>query len=331
VALAGEDLIFRSIKAVDYEEVFRILHHDQKRLETRNADAAAPIHVAFLFLHHDLGQAMIEAYPWCALFEYGPGPYEGENCLHIVISQRKYGPFEWLLTHHPELLNAETIGEFFAPTGIAYFGGYPLLFAVSTNQTAMVQCIAQLNAGNTSVMNRIHVADRFGNNALHMAVIHDLPEMAQFIWELDKADPMQPPLAERANDEGLTPLALAAAMGRVAMFRLLLTCGIREAWVYGPMKGNMVPLRGLDQPYLLGRDRLSHCRLAMACFCAPGEDRVTRCLPSEVPDNVRKGRLELALLPEIRAILDKKWKHFGRRLFLRRFIPILIVMAKHPR
>lgn len=26
--------------------------------------------VPCLLLHHDLGQAMIEAYPWCALFEY---------------------------------------------------------------------------------------------------------------------------------------------------------------------------------------------------------------------------------------------------------------------
>jgi len=329
VALAREDFIFRSIKALNYEAVFNTLDTKPDQLDNRNDDGAAPVHFAFLHFQDELGRTLIEKYPRCALLEYGPGDYEGQNCLHIVISQRKYIPFVWLLTHHPELLGSETTGKFFAPGGLAYFGGYPLLFAVSTNQFSMVQRILDLKV--EGVINGIHLADSHGNNDLHMAVIHNLPEMAQFLWELE-AKLMGPsgnvePLVERANSEHLTPLALAAAMGRVAMFRLLLIRGIKQAWVFGPIKGVLVPLRGLEQPYLSGRDRLSHRRLAMSCFCASKNRYLTECLPSETPDSVWQGRMEIANLPEIREILDKKWQHFGRRLYLQLFVPIIIVMV----
>ena len=48
---------------------------------------------------------------------------------------------KWLLDLLPELLNAQATGHFFEPSGNVYFGGYPLMFAVSTNQWDIVQLI----------------------------------------------------------------------------------------------------------------------------------------------------------------------------------------------
>ena len=90
---------------------------------------------------------------------------------------------EWLLARHPQLLNHETVGGFFVPSGDAYFGGYPLLFAVACNQRDVLQCILATNAL-PNLKNDIFLADQYGNTALHLTVIYDLPEMYLLVLQI---------------------------------------------------------------------------------------------------------------------------------------------------
>jgi len=264
-----EPEIFSVIAGGDYGRALELLAKDPAQVHVRNNDGATPVHLAFLLCHYELGRAILLLHPGSAqdTYTYGPkqheqhkrGLYEGENLLHMVITKRQYDVFEWLLDRYPYYLNHETTGTFFDRGKSAYFGGYPLLFAVATNQSQMVDRIVRTKTAEEGLLvNSIHAVDRYGNNALHLAIIHDLIDMANFVLHLEKEDPADVPLCRRSNEEGLIPLALAAAMGRVELFKLILDHSTHTAWEYGPTTCTMVPLRGLEQPIATPLYRTAH-------------------------------------------------------------------------
>ena len=117
--------------------------------------------------------------------------------------------------------------------------------------------------------------------------MHDLPDMYDFVCRL--ADEIEDelemeitcPFRSWTNKERLSPLALAAAMGKVEIFQHILAQNAIQAWKYGPITCTMVPLRGLEQP-----DRLNgpegyqnmEATTALDCICAGGHQLLTRCL-----------------------------------------------------
>ena len=113
------------------------------------------------------------------------------------------------------------------PSGGAYFGCKPMLFAVSTNQKDIVEEIYNKQP------QRILDVDKYGNSVLHVSVLRDLPAMYAFVLALvrEREDKMalnagEPPspLEMLPNYEGLTPIALAAAVGKPKMF----TCALQS-------------------------------------------------------------------------------------------------------
>ena len=126
---------------------------------------------------------------------------------------------EWLLEAHPQLLNSEVTGDFFAPAGNCYFGGYPLLFAVATKQPQVVRKILGTKGDGGQRRASLAQTDRHGNTCLHLAVVHDCPETYDFIWGLVQSEGATKGLQHAANNERLTPLALAVAMGHTRMFQ----------------------------------------------------------------------------------------------------------------
>eukprot|EP00668_Euglena_longa_P003049 GGOE01003561.1.p1 GENE.GGOE01003561.1~~GGOE01003561.1.p1 ORF type:complete len:665 (-),score=190.39 GGOE01003561.1:20-2014(-) len=242
---------------------------------------------------------------------------------------------EWLLDHQPSLVNAETTGHFFDPGGTCYFGGLPLLFAVATNQSRMVELILDAVA-EEPLVNHPCVADRFGNNSLHMAVIYDLPEMYDLILNVVQRryalDARQ--VQMQVNKECLAPLALAAAMGRVRMFQHILCKTMVGLWSFGPVTSRMIPLRGLEQPALVhtshGELRLSGHRLALGCMCAAENEQVTQCIPfvgGTVGDEVYKGRLDIIMLLEVQQLLDQKWERFGKRIYYSKLAVVFLTQV----
>ena len=70
------------------------------------------------------------------------------------------------------------------PAG-AYFGGFPLLFAVCCNRKDMVaRILATQPQKGESICNAPTLCDQHGNSALHLAVLHELPEMYAYFHEL---------------------------------------------------------------------------------------------------------------------------------------------------
>eukprot|EP00667_Euglena_gracilis_P000820 EG_transcript_820 len=318
--------IFRAIKEGRQEAVRQLAAQDPSVLRHTDAVGANPIHIAFLYRQTDIGKMLVECYPKLATSVYGEGEYTGENILHIAIIHQDVELVRWLLDRHPELLNAETTGSFFSPGGEAYFGGCPLLFAVSSNQLDLLQCITATRSADRCwlrrlLKNRITTTDCFGNSALHMAVIHDLPEMYDHVVEEMRREGLEDSdVRHWLNAERLTPLALAAALGQERMFQHILAKYSVIAWDYGPITCKLFPLCGLEQPSI-DPNSGEAVKTAIDCMCAGARIPVTNCLKlvdNRVPREVEQVRLDLIVSAEVRQVLDKKWDAFGQRMFYRK-------------
>ncbi|KAG1689505.1 hypothetical protein DVH05_002175 [Phytophthora capsici] len=193
--LDHDDGIFGAVCANDLDAVLRFIETDENCLALRDSVGAAPVHVAFLFGHYELGKRIVLRCRALASLTYTsndvhePSPYEGENILHIAIIHRQTELVQWLVQKAPQLIRAETTGEFFGPTKVCYFGGTPLLFALASNQIDMalhiLEAAEKLQDGpfkedEAEAMASIFTCDAHGNNVLHLAVIRDLPDVYDF-------------------------------------------------------------------------------------------------------------------------------------------------------
>ncbi|KAK1931774.1 Transient receptor potential cation channel subfamily V member 1 [Phytophthora citrophthora] len=193
--LDHDDGIFGAVCANDLDAVLRFIDSDENCLALRDSVGAAPVHIAFLFGHYELGKRIVLRCRALASLTYmssdihEPSPYEGENILHIAIIHRQTELVQWLVQKTPQLIRAETTGEFFRPTKACYFGGTPLLFALASNQIDMalhiLEAAEKLQDGpfkedEEEAMASIFTCDAHGNNILHLAVIRDLPGVYDF-------------------------------------------------------------------------------------------------------------------------------------------------------
>ena len=115
-----------------------------------------------------------------------------------------------------------------------YYGELPLLFAACTNQPDIFRMLLEMGAD-------LGACDANGNNVLHLCVHHRLRAMYDEVcasWDAAVSSGTiadgAVPLDERPNEDGLTPLVLAAHLGGdSAMFAHLLRRTRRVAWSYG--------------------------------------------------------------------------------------------------
>jgi len=185
----------------------------------------------------------------------------GENSLHIMIAknnsktnkmleeakwllgfadEEQYGHNgrdlkEFLHKNRRSLLHQPAIGQFFDKDHKehkAYFGEFPLSFAVSRNsfefvKFLVVDCGCWMDKG-----------DKHGNTAAHLAVYHDNFPMFLFLWKLwdlgidtgkgrtCKSAKLKTKFLELETtpselERGFTPLVYAAHLGRVEFFKKL--------------------------------------------------------------------------------------------------------------
>lgn len=234
--LDHDDGIFKAVKENDASAAMRLIEANEFCLLLRDTVGAAPIHLAFLFGHFELGKLIATKVRKFAALTYShldpdaaePSPYHGENVLHMAIVHREAGLARWLVQEIPELVNGETTGKFFRPGKALYFGGTPLLFALSSNQVGVALDILAA-AEHLKTMDEAHEAheahkasdstakseptaasetsifmcDRFGNNALHMAVLHDLPNVYNFAlqYAMELLSPLESKTLDLVSEE----------------------------------------------------------------------------------------------------------------------------------
>ncbi|XP_052781748.1 transient receptor potential cation channel subfamily V member 5-like isoform X2 [Mya arenaria] len=273
--------------------------------DKRGGVGETPLHLLYLTdsaEHTETAKILLNMYPKLALDIYEADEYFGESCLHLATV---YGDFESvkLLVSNGAYINQRATGRFFLPEdqktgqsnetnyqGYAYYGEYPLAFAV---------CFGYMDIYDYLIDNGAdpNLQDSFGNTALHMAVISDQAEMYKYMVKHHK----KPARREIRNHANLTPLTLASKLGRHKLFKEILEIHCIDLWRYSNVACSVYPLTEIDSIQSNGEPNLNS---ALMIVINGEEDEHLEMLEGGV----------------MRQLLDDKWKTFARNRFFKRLV-----------
>ncbi|XP_048369840.1 transient receptor potential cation channel subfamily V member 4 [Sphaerodactylus townsendi] len=190
--------------------------------------------------------------------------YRGQTALHIAI-ERRCKHYVELLVEKGADVHAQARGRFFQPKdegGYFYFGELPLSLAACTNQPHIVQYLTE-NAHKQADLRR---QDSRGNTVLHalVAIADNTRENTKFVTKmydllLIKCAKLFPDtnLEALLNNDGLSPLMMAAKTGKIGIFQHIIRREIKDEdarhlsrkfkdWAYGPVYSSLYDLSSLD-------------------------------------------------------------------------------------
>uniref|UniRef100_A0A915Q646 ANK_REP_REGION domain-containing protein n=1 Tax=Setaria digitata TaxID=48799 RepID=A0A915Q646_9BILA len=206
-------------------------------------------------IHNQLAIKLIKAYPKLVNDIFISEDYYGLSPLHQAIINEDPAMVLFLLRHGADV-NQRCYGAFFCPDdqkssrtdsleheyvelsfktnymGRMYFGEYPLSFAACINQTDCYRILLAKHADPNQ-------KDTNGNTVLHLAVIHEQPEMLKLCYDTGAN-------LKIMNKRNLTPLTLAAHLAKKEMFEQILKLEADVIWMYGDASSHAYPLAELD-------------------------------------------------------------------------------------
>ncbi|XP_062822654.1 transient receptor potential cation channel subfamily V member 4 [Anolis carolinensis] len=249
--------------------------------------------------------------------------YRGQTALHIAI-ERRCKHYVELLVENGADVHAQARGRFFQPKnegGYFYFGELPLSLAACTNQPEIV-CYLTENKHKAADLRR---QDSRGHTALHalVAVADNTRPNTRFVTRmydrlLAKSAPLCPQqggLESLLNNEGLSPLMMAAKTGKIGIFQHIIRREIQEEgarhlsrkfkdWAYGPVYSSLYDLSSID-----------------TC----GEE--VSVLEILVYNSNVENRHEMLAVEPINELLRDKWRKFGAVSFYISVISYLSAMV----
>eukprot|EP01061_Rhynchopus_euleeides_P007418 TRINITY_DN16472_c0_g1_i1.p1 TRINITY_DN16472_c0_g1~~TRINITY_DN16472_c0_g1_i1.p1 ORF type:complete len:1030 (+),score=278.70 TRINITY_DN16472_c0_g1_i1:441-3092(+) len=302
------EAVFKAIVEGDVGRLKHVVSEDQTTMHARDHFGATPLLVCAL-LNTPVSKQMIR---WLlsrngklAQDVYTTDFFKGELALHFTIVNRDLDMTRLLLDHYPDALLQPARGLFFKDrVGGCYFGEWPLMFAISTNQPDMVQYL--LMFASTRLRKKrsemLDVRDTDGNTVLHMCVWHNLPHMYEFLEQLCKEEMpsfYECGLTSCYNTDGLTPFTLAAERGHMEMFSYLLESNTQVTWNYGPHSLRAVFIDEIEPSGI-----------------SDGKPGILQLL-------VDNNHLKLLALPLIRNFLHQKWNSYVKRVFIKRIAMVV--------
>ncbi|XP_019672885.1 transient receptor potential cation channel subfamily V member 3 isoform X4 [Felis catus] len=238
---------------------------------------------------------------------YTEEAYEGQTALNIAI-ERRQGDVTALLIAAGADVNAHASGVFFNPKyqheGF-YFGETPLALAACTNQPEIVQLLmeneqtditSQDSRGNNILHALVTVAEDFKTQNDFVKRMYDMILLRSGTWELETM----------CNNDGLTPLQLAAKMGKAEILKYILSREIKEKplrslsrkftdWAYGPVSSSLYDLTNVD---------------------TTTDNSVLEII---VYNTNIDNRHEMLTLEPLHTLLHMKWKKFAKYMFFLSF------------
>ncbi|XP_072317866.1 transient receptor potential cation channel subfamily V member 1-like [Eucyclogobius newberryi] len=246
---------------------------------------------------------------------YTDNDYHGQTALHVAIERRSLDHVK-LLVQKGANVQAKANGKFFQLNeGFGfYFGELPLSLAACTNQPEVVSYLLDNPYRQAEVTDR----DSEGNSVLHALVViaDNSPENTQMIADMyDKIltehhtlhRDSTTRLEDIKNNQGLTPLQLAAKLGRIGLLKHMLHREFLDKesrplsrkfteWVYGPVHSSLYDTSSIDTDE-------DNSVLEIIVF------------GSQIPN-----RTAMLQLEPLRSLLEDKWERFASKLLLFNFL-----------
>ncbi|XP_071316383.1 transient receptor potential cation channel subfamily V member 1 [Trachinotus anak] len=250
---------------------------------------------------------------------YTDSYYKGQTALHIAIERRSISYVKLLVSKGADV-HAKACGKFFQPHDgpCFYFGELPLSLAACTNQADVVDFLMD----NEYQRANATLVDTQGNTVLHALVVvaDNSEENTDFITSmydriLKTTARLHPKLKleDIENNKGLTPLKMAAKMGKIALFSHILKREFQDIhtkhlsrkfteWVYGPVHCSLYDLASLDS-------------------CEDNSVVGILIYDSDIPN-----RHEMLQTEPLSQLLEEKWKKFAGRMFFLNFLVYLVYL-----
>ncbi|XP_076436751.1 transient receptor potential cation channel subfamily V member 5-like isoform X2 [Babylonia areolata] len=264
-------------------------------------------------IHYELAKRLIRFFPKLINDIYIGEEYYGETVLHLAIVNEDPAMVKFLLDHGADF-NIRACGNFFCPEdqkesrtdrmesemvvvnpktnydGYIYLGEYPLSFAACLGQEECVRLLLAKGADPNA-------QDSNGNTALHMLVIHNRKSMFDLLVTSGAR-------LDIKNQQALTPLTLAAKLGRKDMYEHVLEKEREVFWIFGTVTCAGYPITDIDTISPTGEIN-QNSALNLIVY---GEH--------ESHLNMMDGLIV--------QLLQEKWKTFVRFRFYRRFVLFLL-------
>ncbi|XP_058834961.1 transient receptor potential cation channel subfamily V member 5 [Topomyia yanbarensis] len=227
-------------------------------IKERGAVGETILHLCLLnatSLHADLAKRLLRFYPKLINDVYMCDEYYGENVLHVAIVNEDPAMVKFLLDSGSNV-NERCCGTFMSPEdqkgsrfdtidteivgvtpmtnydGYVYWGEYPLSFAACLGQEECYRLVLARGADPDS-------QDSNGNTVLHMLVIYEKVSTFDMGYEVGSS-------LDIRNLLNLTPLTLAAHLGRVEMFFHIMNIEREIYWQLGSITCAAYPLALID-------------------------------------------------------------------------------------
>ncbi|XP_068126863.1 transient receptor potential cation channel subfamily V member 3-like isoform X4 [Hyperolius riggenbachi] len=239
--------------------------------------------------------------------EYTDENYKGQTALHIAIERRQLDIVEYLIEKGAKI-NVLAQGRFFHPRnkdGGFYFGETPLALAACTNQPDIVDLLMEKEP------TCVTMQDSAGNTVLHALVTTAEESEVQNKFLIDMYEKItrgcNHKLEDIRNNDGFSPMQLAAKTGKLEVLKYILSREIKEGenrvlsrrftdWAYGPVSSYLYDLRDVDTSS-------KNSVLELVVY-------------NQDIDN----RHELLALEPLHTLLHMKWKSFARYMFFMSFL-----------
>eukprot|EP00659_Diplonema_papillatum_P009750 gene9750-15135_t len=311
----SSDPIFQAIIAGDLPWLQREATAAPWKLRRRDAMSATPLHAALLRSnssrkHREMANWMIQHMPFLALDVYTDKVFQGVSCLHFAIIHRDKAAVHRFANTTPHSLTCRAVGSFFSAKD-TYYGEWPLLSAVCSNQPDIVAYLLQIGAERLRwpEAQQLRIRDGKRNSILHVSVMHNLPHMYDYLCHLLErygVDLRNESDEGVYNDDLLTPFTLAAHIGQREIFEHLVEKATDEVWQMGSCRCRRMWLDEIDSVNTKGRHVVGVLQML-----------------------VDLEKTDLLMIPAMKELLLVKWQAFAERLWLHQFALLMVFVLAY--